>query len=81
MVVVNGTLDRNSFVSIRFRVVDIAAFATSITVEDLEADPYPIYATLREHAPVCCIPAVGLRFVTRLKVEFRAPRHVHARFS
>jgi cytochrome P450 len=45
--------------------VDITAFAGSITVEDLEEDPYPIYATLREHAPVCFIPAVGLWFVTR----------------
>jgi cytochrome P450 len=51
--------------------VDIAAFAKSVTVEDLEADPYPIYATLREHAPVCYIPAVGLWFVTRYQdVEY-----------
>jgi cytochrome P450 len=52
-------------------IVDTAAFAESITVEDLETDPYPIYATLREHAPVCYIPAVGLWFVTRYEdVEF-----------
>jgi cytochrome P450 len=51
--------------------VDITAYAESITVDDLEADPYPIYATLREHAPVCYIPAVGLWFVTRHQdVEF-----------
>jgi cytochrome P450 len=51
--------------------MDTAAFAASITVEDLEADPYPIYATLREHAPVCYIPAVGLWFVTRYEdVEY-----------
>jgi cytochrome P450 len=51
--------------------VDIAAFAGAVTVEDLEADPYPIYATLREHAPVCYIPAVGLWFVTRYQdVEY-----------
>jgi arginase len=40
-------------------------FAESITVEDLEADPYPAYARLRREAPVCFIPAVGLWFVTR----------------
>jgi cytochrome P450 len=51
--------------------MDTAAFARSITVEDLEADPYPIYATLREHAPVCYVPAVGLWFVTRYQdVEY-----------
>jgi cytochrome P450 len=51
--------------------VDTVAFAESIAVADLEADPYPIYATLREHAPVCYIPAVGLWFVTRYQdVEY-----------
>jgi cytochrome P450 len=49
----------------------IAAFAESITVEALEADPYPIYARLRREAPVCFIPAVRLWFVTRYEdVEF-----------
>jgi cytochrome P450 len=49
----------------------IAAFAESITVEALEADPYPIYARLRREAPVCFIPAVRLWFVTRYQdVEF-----------
>jgi len=43
----------------------VAAFATSVTVGDLEADPYPVYARLRREAPVCFIPAVGLWFVTR----------------
>jgi cytochrome P450 len=42
----------------------ISEFARSITVADLEADPYPIYARLRRQAPVCFIPAVGLWFVT-----------------
>jgi cytochrome P450 len=37
----------------------------SITVEALEADPFPIYARLREEAPVCFVPAVGLHLVTR----------------
>jgi len=42
----------------------IADFAASITVEELDRDPYPIYARLRAEAPVCLVPAVGLWFVT-----------------
>ena len=41
------------------------AFARAITVEQLDDDPYPVYARLRREAPVCFIPAVGLWFVTR----------------
>jgi cytochrome P450 len=37
----------------------------STTVEELERDPYPIYARLRREAPVAWMPAVGLWFVTR----------------
>jgi cytochrome P450 len=36
-----------------------------VTVEDLEHDPYPVYARLRRDAPVAYVPAVGLWFVTR----------------
>ncbi|MGZ4150238.1 MAG: cytochrome P450, partial [Actinomycetota bacterium] len=36
-----------------------------VTVEDLERDPYPVYARLRREAPVAYVPAVGLWFVTR----------------
>jgi cytochrome P450 len=43
----------------------MAAFAESITVEDLELDPYPIYARLREEDPVAFVPSVGLWLVTR----------------
>ncbi|HUC27196.1 MAG TPA: cytochrome P450 [Streptosporangiaceae bacterium] len=43
----------------------VAAYAACLTVGDLEADPYPVYARLRREAPVCFIPAVGLWFVTR----------------
>jgi cytochrome P450 len=42
----------------------IEAYAASVTVEELERDPYPVYARLRREAPVCLIPAVGLWFVT-----------------
>ena len=31
----------------------------SVTVEELDRDPYPIYARLRREAPVCFVPAVG----------------------
>ncbi len=40
-------------------------WAESITVEQLDEDPYPIYARMRRDAPVCFVPAVGLWFVTR----------------
>ncbi|RUW68324.1 cytochrome P450, partial [Mesorhizobium sp. M4B.F.Ca.ET.049.02.1.2] len=40
------------------------SFADEITVEALEADPYPIYAELRRSAPVAYVPAVNLWFVT-----------------
>src|SRR3954468_10502582 len=36
-----------------------------ITVEQLEADPYPIYARLRASEPVCHVDSVGLWLVTR----------------
>ena len=50
---------------------DIMTFAESVTVAELERDPYPVYARLRREAPVCFIPAVGLWFVTRYEdVEF-----------
>ena len=38
---------------------------TEITVEQLEADPYPIYEQLREEEPVCFVESVGLWLVTR----------------
>ena len=46
-------------------------FAESITVADLDRDPYPIYARLRKEAPVVYVPAVNLWLVTRAEdVEF-----------
>ena len=38
--------------------------ADDITVDQLWDDPYPIYQRLREDAPVCWVPAVGLWFVS-----------------
>lgn len=40
------------------------SFAEAITVEDLESDPYPIYARLRKEAPVAWVPAVNLWLAT-----------------
>ncbi|MEO8292349.1 MAG: cytochrome P450, partial [Actinomycetota bacterium] len=37
----------------------------TITIEDLERDPYPIYERLRDEEPVSWVPAVGLWLVTR----------------
>lgn len=36
----------------------------SVTLEDLERDPYPIYAELREHAPVAYMPCLDVWMVT-----------------
>ena len=40
------------------------AFAQRITVADLEADPYPLYARLRVEAPVCWVSAVNMWLAT-----------------
>lgn len=49
----------------------MSAFADSITVEQLDADPYPIYARLRREDPVAWVPAVNLWLVTRAEdVEY-----------
>jgi cytochrome P450 len=36
-----------------------------VTLEELEHDPYPVYARLRDKEPVSWVPAVGLWLVTR----------------
>lgn len=51
----------------------VGEWASGITVEQLDEDPYPIYARMRREAPVCFVPAVGLWFVTRwVDVDFAA---------
>jgi cytochrome P450 len=45
----------------------VSTFGEIITVADLEKDPYPIYASLREHEPVAWVPAVNCWLVTRAK--------------
>jgi cytochrome P450 len=44
---------------------DATAVGASISVEDLERDPYPSYARLREEEPVSWVESVGLWLVTR----------------
>jgi cytochrome P450 len=52
-------------------VSETPAWAAAITVEQLDADPYPLYARMRREAPVCFVPAVALWLVTRwADVEF-----------
>src|SRR3954468_19075575 len=41
------------------------SIGAEISVEQLEADPYPIYAQLRAESPVCFVESVGLWLVTR----------------
>lgn len=41
------------------------AFVDEITLEQLERDPYPVYARLRAEAPVAWIPAAEVWFITR----------------
>jgi aromatic O-demethylase, cytochrome P450 subunit len=45
--------------------VNIEAYLSSVTVDDLDRDPYPVYARLRRDAPVAHVPAVDTWFVTR----------------
>jgi cytochrome P450 len=40
-------------------------FGSTITLEQLDADPYPVYARLRRDEPVAWVPAVNLWMVTR----------------
>lgn len=42
-----------------------SSFVDDITIEALEADPYPIYRRLRAEAPVAYLPAAEVYFVTR----------------
>jgi cytochrome P450 len=44
---------------------EVETYGSTITVEDLERDPYPIYARLRAEEPVSWVESVGLWLVTR----------------
>lgn len=41
------------------------SYAETITLEELERDPYPIYSRLRDEEPVAFVPAIQLWLVTR----------------
>lgn len=43
------------------------SFCENISIDDLERDPYPIYARLRHEAPVAYVPAANVWFATRWK--------------
>ncbi len=43
------------------------ALGETIALDDLERDPYPIYARLRDEEPVAWVPAVQLWLVTRFE--------------
>ncbi|WP_067925244.1 cytochrome P450 [Alicyclobacillus shizuokensis] len=42
-----------------------ADLGASITLDELNVNPYPIYRKLRQEAPVCYVPCAGRWFVTR----------------
>jgi cytochrome P450 len=48
-----------------------SSFAATITVEELERDPYPIYARLRREEPVAWVPAVEMWLATRWEEAVR----------
>lgn len=55
--------------------LSIEDFTSSITVADLDGDPYPIYARLRREAPAAWVPSVNMWLVTRAEdVEIVAGR-------
>ena len=52
-----------------------AAFLREVTVAELDADPYPVYARMRREQPVGLVPAVNAWLVTRYRdVRFVAER-------
>jgi cytochrome P450 len=54
--------------------------ADTITVADLDRDPYPLYRELRDRAPVAWVPVAGLWMVTRWD-DVQAVTLDHERFT
>src|SRR5215212_1167760 len=54
-----------------------AAFpiGAAVTLAQLEADPHPVLARLREHEPVSWLPALGGWLVTRRDLAMQVMRH------
>ncbi len=49
----------------------MSAFAAGVTVAELEHDPYPIYARLRQESPVAWVPAVNMWLATSWEAALR----------
>src|SRR5215218_5924579 len=49
----------------RWPMSSTGTFGSTVTVEQLESDPYPIYERLRAEEPVSWVESVGLWLVTR----------------
>jgi len=63
--------------------VTVAEYAASVTVEELDRDPYPIYARFRLARLLERFPGIRLddeRPPVFDGWEFRAPQHVHVRW-
>lgn len=58
----------------------VTRLGAAITLAELERDPYPFYARLRNEEPVSWVPAVNLWLVTRWE-DVHAIGLDHARFS
>jgi cytochrome P450 len=48
---------------------------SSVTLEELERDPHPVLARLREHEPVAWVPALGAWVVTRRDLALQVMRN------
>ena len=44
---------------------ELAPLDETITLEQLDRDPFPVYARLRREAPVCRVKAAGRTFLTK----------------
>ncbi|MBL9052357.1 MAG: cytochrome P450, partial [Tabrizicola sp.] len=40
-------------------------YSETISIDDLETDPYPVYARLRAEDPIAPVPAANCWFATR----------------
>lgn len=50
-------------------------YSETITIDDLETDPYPVYARLRREDPVAPVPAANCWFATRWQDVEEIARH------
>jgi cytochrome P450 len=62
------------------RNADAYPLGRSVTVAELEADPYPVYARLQAIEPISWVDVLGMWYVTRYE-DVRAITLDHARFT